>query len=311
MEVVAVNDVAPLPTLAHLLRYDSTYGRWPTPIESDEDHLSIDGHLIRVLDHTRPEDIDWRAHDVDVVVEATGRFRTRERAGAHIAHGSARKVVLTAPGTDVDATIVMGLNDDVYDPHDHHLASNASCTTNWAAPMAHVLQHAFGIRHGLLTTVHSYTGDQNLIDGPHTDLRRARSAAVNMVPTSTGAARAITEILPELAGRLDGVAVRVPVADVSLVDLTVQLAEEATTGQVNRAFMVAAEGHLKGILRYTTDPIVSSDVLGDSASCVFDAGPHPGDGDLVKVFGWYDNEWGYAQRTIDLVEMIARTLPGR
>jgi glyceraldehyde 3-phosphate dehydrogenase len=177
--------------------------------------------------------------------------------------------------------------------------------------MAHVLQHAFGIRHGLLTTVHSYTGDQNLIDGPHTDLRRARSAAVNMVPTSTGAARAITEILPELAGRLDGVAVRVPVADVSLVDLTVQLAEEATTGQVNRAFMVAAEGHLKGILRYTTDPIVSSDVLGDSASCVFDAGLTRVMGDLVKVFGWYDNEWGYAQRTIDLVEMIARTLPGR
>ncbi|MBN9099886.1 MULTISPECIES: type I glyceraldehyde-3-phosphate dehydrogenase [unclassified Pseudonocardia] len=310
VEVVAVNDIAPVATLAHLLRYDSTYGRWDVPIETDDDHLTVDGHLVRVLDHSRPEDVDWRALGVDVVVEATGRFRIRERVGAHLAHGGARKVVLTAPG-EVDVTVVLGVNDDEYSPHDHHIVSNASCTTNCAAPMVDVLHRSFGVRHGLLTTVHSYTGDQNLIDGPHRDLRRARSAATNIVPTSTGAARAITTIIPELDGRLDGVAVRVPVADVSLVDLTVQLAEPATVGQVNRAFATAAEGHLKGILRYTSDPIVSRDVLGDPASCVLDSGLTTVTGDLVKVFGWYDNEWGYAQRTVDLVEMVARTLPGR
>ncbi len=307
VEVVAVNDLAPVPTLAHLLRYDSTYGRWSTVIDADAEHLSIGGRLVRVFGESDPAALDWRALGVDVVVEATGRFRTREQAAQHLAAG-ARKVVLTAPGKGLDATIVMGLNEDVYSAHDHDVISNASCTTNCAAPMVHVLHHAFGIRRGLLTTVHSYTGDQNLQDGPHKDLRRARAAAINMIPTSTGAARAIAEIMPELAGRLDGVAVRVPVADVSLVDLTVQLGEEATVGQVNRAFSVAASGPLKGYLSYTTDPIVSSDVLGDPASCVFDSGMTTVTGDLVKVFGWYDNEWGYAQRTIDLVEMVARTL---
>jgi glyceraldehyde 3-phosphate dehydrogenase len=307
VDVVAVNDLAPVPTLAHLLRYDSTYGRWPVAVDSDAEHLSIDGQLVRAFGEPDPSALDWHALGVDIVVEATGRFRTRDQAALHLA-GGARKVVLTSPGKGVDATIVMGLNEDTYSAHEHHVISNASCTTNCAAPMVHVLNHAFGIRRGLLTTVHSYTGDQNLQDGPHKDLRRARAAALNMIPTSTGAARAIAEIMPELAGRLDGIAVRVPVADVSLVDLTVQLAEEATVGQVNRAFSVAAAGPLKGYLRYTTDPIVSSDVLGDPASCVFDAGLTTVTGELAKVFGWYDNEWGYAQRTVDLVEMVARTL---
>ena len=310
VEVVGVNDLAPIPTLAHLLRYDSTYGRWAALIEDDAEHLSVDGHLVRAFAEPDPAALDWQALGVDVVVEATGRFRTRGQAAVHLARG-ARKVVLTSPGQGLDATIVMGLNEDTYSAPEHHVISNASCTTNCAAPMIAVLHRAFGIQHGLLTTVHSYTGDQNLQDGPHKDLRRARAAAVNLIPTSTGAARAIAEIMPELAGRLDGIAVRVPVADGSLVDLTVQLAEEATVGQVNRAFAVAAEGRLKGFLRYTTDPIVSSDVLGDPASCVFDAGLTTVTGNLAKVFGWYDNEWGYAQRTIDLVDMVARTLPDR
>ncbi len=310
VEVVGINDITPLATVSHLLRYDSTYGPWSATIETGEDQLNINGQVVRVFDKAQPEDLDWASLGVDIVIEATGRFRTREQAGAHI-NGGARKVVLTAPGTNLDATIVLGVNDDVYDPANHHLISNASCTTNCAAPMADVLNTAFGIRRGLLTTVHSYTGDQNLIDGPHKDLRRARSAATNMIPTSTGAARAIATIIPELAGKLDGVAVRVPVADVSLVDLTVLLAKPATVGQIDKAFATAAEGRLKGILRYTTDPIVSSDVLGDPASCVLDSGLTLVSEDLVKVFGWYDNEWGYAQRTIDLAELVARTLPGR
>lgn len=277
VEVVAVNDLTPVATLAHLLRYDSTYGRWPVDIEVDSENLSVGGRLVRVFGEPDPAALDWRSLGVDVVIEATGRFRTREQAAVHLARG-ARKVVLTSPGKDVDVTVVMGLNEDTYRAAEHDVVSNASCTTNCAAPMVHVLHEAFGIRRGLLTTVHSYTGDQNLLDGPHKDLRRARAAAVNMVPTSTGAARAISAIMPELAGRLDGIAVRVPVQDVSLVDLTVELAEEATVEQVNRAFAVAADGYLKGILRYTTDPIVSHDLVGDPASCVFDA-------DLTTVTG--------------------------
>ncbi|MCX6462039.1 MAG: type I glyceraldehyde-3-phosphate dehydrogenase, partial [Pseudonocardiales bacterium] len=229
VEIAAVNDVAPLPTLVHLLRHDSTYGRWDAPLDHDDRHLRVGEHLVRVFDHARPEDLDWRLADVDVVVEATGRFT--DRAGVHLSRGGARKVVLTAPGKDraaVDATVVMGLNDDEYLAEVHHVVSAASCTTTCAAPMADVLDRAFGVDQGLLTTVHSYTGDQNLLDAPHRDLRRARAAATNVIPTSTGAARAIGDVLPRLAGRIDGVSVRVPVADVSLVDLTVLLAEPAT-----------------------------------------------------------------------------------
>ncbi len=309
-EVVAINDLAPPETITHLLRHDSTYGRWGRQVELGGGFLTVDDHSVRMLQEPDPARLDWAAHGVDVVIEATGRFRTRERATAHLTAG-ARKVVLTSPGTDVDATIVMGVNDDIYEAAAHHIISNASCTTNCATPMALVLHRAFGIEEGLITTIHSYTSDQNLLDGPHKDLRRARSAAVNIIPTSTGAARAIGEVLPELAGRLDGIAVRVPVVDGSLVDLTVRLSEPATAGQVNRAFETAAVGPLKGILRYTADPIVSHDVIGESASCLFDSELTRVVGNTVKVFGWYDNEWGYAQRTIDLVELVACTLPGR
>jgi glyceraldehyde 3-phosphate dehydrogenase len=309
-EIVAINDVAPPATIAHLLRHDSTYGRWGHAVEFGGGFLTVDEHSVRVLQEPDPSRLDWASHGVDVVIEATGRFRTREHAAAHLAAG-ARKVVLTSPGKGVDATIVIGVNDDVYEPAIHHVISNASCTTNCATPMALVLHRAFGIEEGLITTIHSYTSDQNLLDGPHDDLRRARSAAVNIIPTSTGAARAIGEVLPELAGRLDGIAVRVPVVDGSLVDLTVRLSEPATAGQVNHAFETAADGPLKGILRCTTEPVVSHDVISESASCLFDSELTRAVGSTVKVFGWYDNEWGYAQRTIDLVELVARTLPER
>jgi len=308
-EVIAVNDLAPTATIAHLLRHDSTFGTWRQQVELNGDYLGIADRQIYATQQPDPDHIPWEMLGVDVVVEATGRFRTAEKAGAHRRAG-ARKVLLTVPG-EADATIVMGLNQDTYRPTQHHLISAASCTTNCAAPMAYVLQHAFGIEQGLLTTVHSYTGDQNLVDGPHKDLRRARSAAVNMIPTSTGAALAIGTVLPELFGKLDGVAVRVPVIDASLVDLTVKLTEEATTAQINSAFARAADTTLKGILRYTTDPIVSCDIIGDPASCVFDAGLTRVIGDTAKIFGWYDNEWGYSQRVIDLLDLIARTLPDK
>ncbi|WP_028927703.1 type I glyceraldehyde-3-phosphate dehydrogenase [Pseudonocardia acaciae] len=307
-DVVAVNDVAPVGTLAHLLRYDSTYGPWPHQVEVAGDYLAIDEHSIRIQHEPDPALLGWARLDVDVVIEATGRFRTGERAGAHLAAG-AQKVVITAPATDVDLTVVMGVNDDRYDAATHHVISNASCTTNCAAPMAQVLHQGFGIVEALLTTVHGYTPDQNLLDGPHKDPRRARAAAINIIPTSTGAARAVGRVLPELAGRLDGVALRVPVVDGSLVDLTARLAEPASVGQVNRAFTSAEDGPLKGILRCTSDPVVSRDVIGENASCLFDLGLTQVTGDLVKVFGWYDNEWGYAQRTLDLVELITHTLP--
>jgi glyceraldehyde 3-phosphate dehydrogenase len=306
-EVIAINDLAPTATTAHLLRHDSTFGAWAEKVEVDGDYIGIHDRQIYATQEPRPDRIPWGMLGVDVVVEATGRFRTAEKAAGHLRAG-ARKVLLTAPG-EADATIVMGLNQDIYQPTEHKLISAASCTTNCAAPMAYVLHHAFGIEHGLLTTVHSYTGDQSLLDAPHKDLRRARSAAVNMIPTSTGAALAVGEVLPELFAKLDGVAVRVPVVDASLVDLTVKLTEPATAAQINSAFERAADGPLKGILRSTTEPIVSSDIIGEAASCVFDAGLTRVIGDTAKVFGWYDNEWGYAQRVIDLLDLVARTLP--
>ncbi|MBW0090269.1 type I glyceraldehyde-3-phosphate dehydrogenase [Pseudonocardia sp. KRD-184] len=309
-EIVAVNDVAPAATTAHLLRHDSTYGTWPHRLELSDDFIAVDDHAIRTTQESDPTRLDWDALGVDVVVEATGRFRGRADVTAHLAAG-ARKVIVTAPGHDLDTTIVMGVNQDVYDATAHHLVSNASCTTNCAAPMAQVLHGSFGIEEGLLTTVHSYTGDQNLLDGQHADLRRARSAAVNIIPTGTGAARAVGEVIPELAGRLDAVALRVPVVDASIVDLTVRLAREVTVGQVNRAFLTAADGVLKGILRCTDEPIVSHDVIGEASSCVIDLGLTRTVGSTAKVFGWYDNEWGYAQRTLDLLDMVARTMPAR
>ncbi|GAA4545030.1 type I glyceraldehyde-3-phosphate dehydrogenase [Amycolatopsis samaneae] len=307
VEVIAVNDVAPAGTMAHLLEFDSTYGRLRVPVTVDGSDILVGDRRVRVLSTADPAGLPWRDLGVDVVIESSGRFRSREAAAAHLTAG-ARKVVISAPGKDVDATIVLGVNEDQYDPYRHDVLSNASCTTNCAAPMVKVLHRAFTIHRGLMTTIHSYTNDQALLDSPHKDLRRARSAAVNMIPTSTGAARAIGQVLPLLEGRLDGVAVRVPVEDGSLTDLTVEVANPVTPAQVNRAFAEAAEDDLKGILRYTEAPIVSRDVIGDPASCVFDANLTSTQDHLVKVFGWYDNEWGYAHRTLDLVELIARNL---
>jgi glyceraldehyde 3-phosphate dehydrogenase len=307
MRIVAVNDVTSPQTLAHLLRYDSTYGTWRREITADDESITVDGERIQVFREADPTKLPWKELGVDIVIESTGRFRTRDAAAAHLVAG-ARKVVITAPGKDVDATIVLGVNDDTYRPELHHVVSNASCTTNCLAPMVHVLHRRFGVHRGLMTTIHSYTNDQSLLDGPHKDLRRARSAAVNMIPTSTGAATAVGLVLPDLRGRLHGVAVRVPVEDASLTDLTVNLARPATAAEINRAFAEAADGPLKGILRYTEDPVVSRDIIGDPASCVIDGQLTIADEGMAKVFGWYDNEWGYANRTLDLVHLMAGTL---
>ncbi|MFG1813518.1 type I glyceraldehyde-3-phosphate dehydrogenase [Kribbella sp. NPDC049174] len=307
IEVVAINDIASPATLAHLLKYDSTYGPLKQSVGHTEDTITVDGRTFRATAERDPAALGWGDIGVDLVIESTGKFRTREAAGAHLAAG-ARKVLLSVPGKDVDATIVLGVNDDDYDPAQHHIVSNASCTTNCVAPMVSVLHRAFGIERGLMTTIHSYTNDQVLLDSPHKDLRRGRSGAANLIPTSTGAARAVGLVIPELAGKIDGVAVRVPVEDGSLTDLCVELTEPATVEQVNRVFAEAADGPLKGLLRYTEDPIVSRDIVGDPSSCIFDAQLTQANGRLVKVFGWYDNEWGYTSRLVDMAERIARSL---
>ena len=262
---------------------------------------------ITVLAQRDPAQIDWAALGADIVIESTGKFRTRETAGAHL-KGGARKVLISAPGKDVDLTVVLGVNTADYDPHRHDVISNASCTTNCVAPMVKVLHDAFGVEHGFMTTVHAYTGDQMLLDGPHKDPRRARSAAVNIVPTTTGAARATGEVIPALAGKLDGISLRVPVEDGSLTDLAVVLRRDVTAEAVNDAFSHAARGPLAGILRYSTDPIVSRDIIGDPASCIFDAPLTQAAGTLVKIFGWYDNEWGYTSRLADLATLIGNQL---
>jgi glyceraldehyde 3-phosphate dehydrogenase len=303
IEVVAANDVMDPAAVAHLLRYDSTYGTRREHVSVDEDGLHFGDNTIRYTQHRDPAELAWDAVGVDVVVECTGKFRTRDQAAAHLQAG-ARKVILSAPGKGVDATIVMGVNDTLYRPDQHHVISNASCTTNCVAPMLLVLHRAFTVHRGLMTTIHSYTNDQNVLDGPHKDLRRARSAAVNMIPTTTGAAKAVGEVLPELAGRLDGVAVRVPIEDGSLTDLTVELGYAATPAEINAVFADAAQGDLKGILRYSDEPLVSRDIIGDPASCVFDAGLTRTRDTTAKVFGWYDNEWGYATRLADLVQLV-------
>jgi glyceraldehyde 3-phosphate dehydrogenase len=307
IEIVAVNDLVAPETMARLLRHDSTYGPWRADITVAHDELVIDGHRIHATGEHDPGKLRWGALGVDIVIESSGQFRSRDQAAAHRGAG-AGKVVISAPGRGVDATFVVGVNDGDYDPEIHHIVSNASCTTNCVAPMLFVLHRAFEVRYGLLTTIHSYTNDQALLDSPHNDPRRARSAAVNIIPTSTGAAREVGEVIPELAGRLDGIDVRVPVEDGSLADLAVVLSEPATVGQVNRAFADAASSHLKDILRYTDEPLGSRDVIGDPASCVFDASLTRATPGMVKVFGWHDNEWGYANRTIELAEKIARQL---
>jgi glyceraldehyde 3-phosphate dehydrogenase len=308
LKVVAVNDVTDARTLACLLEFDSTFGRLGHQVEHAENALIIDDKPVTVLSERDPAMIDWAGLGVNVVIESTGKFRTREAAAAHL-KGGARKVLISAPGKGVDATIVLGVNDASYDPDHHDVISNASCTTNCVAPMLKVLHDAFGVERGYLTTIHAYTGDQNLLDAPHKDMRRARSAASSIIPTSTGAARAVGEVIPALAGRLDGVAVRVPVEDGSLSDLAVVLAREVTRDEVNAAFAAAAVGPLRHILRYSTKPIVSRDIIGDPASCVFDAPLTQVSGTLVKAFGWYDNEWGYTSRLADLAALVGAGLP--
>lgn len=308
VEVVAVNDITSPATLAHLLTYDSTYGRLGRAVEHEETSLTVEGHRIAVTAERDPAALAWGDLGIDIVIESTGRFRTREQAGRHMEAG-ARKVLLSVPGKAVDATVVMGVNEGTYDPERDHVVSNASCTTNCVAPMVKVLDQHFGLVKGLMTTVHGYTNDQVVLDGPHKDPRRGRSAAVNIIPTSTGAARAVGLVLPELAGTLDGIALRVPVEDGSLTDLSVVLERPVTADEVNAAFREAADGPLKGILRVSDAPIVSRDIVGDPASCVLDAPLTQAHGDLVKVFGWYDNEWGYTNRLLDLTEYVAARLP--
>ena len=307
IEVVAVNDITDARTLAHLLDFDSTYGRIGAAVTHTSDSISIDGTPIKVLSSRDPGAIDWGELGIDIVIESTGKFRSRDDAALHLKSG-ARKVLLSAPGKDADLTVVIGVNDGDYDPQRHDVISNASCTTNCVAPMAKVLNDSFGLERGLMTTIHAYTGDQMLLDGPHKDLRRARSAAISMVPTTTGAAKATGLVIPELAGRLDGVAVRVPVPDGSLTDLTVVLAREVTAADINSAFEQAAAGPMAGILRYSTDPLVSRDIIGDPASCVFDSGLTQAAGSLAKIFGWYDNEWGYTCRLADLTAIVGSQL---
>jgi glyceraldehyde 3-phosphate dehydrogenase len=309
IEVVAVNDVADAATLAALLRHDSVYGRFPGSVTAGDGTLEIDGSEVRVLSEAEPSALPWGELGVDVVVEATGRFRTRAAAAQHLDAGS-RKVIISAPakGSEpADATVVLGVNfDEVYDPDAHHVITNASCTTNCLAPVAKVLHEAVGIRHGLMTTVHAYTSDQNLLDGPHSDLRRARAGAINLVPTSTGAAKALGLVIPELEGRLHGYAVRVPLPTGSLVDLTVETTGETTVEEVNAAFRERADsGGLAGILAYSEEPLVATDIVGSPYSAVFDA-PLTSviDGTQVKVVAWYDNEWGYATRMVELAERV-------
>ncbi|MEV4471869.1 type I glyceraldehyde-3-phosphate dehydrogenase [Nonomuraea sp. NPDC049504] len=303
LEIVAVNDIADPATLAHLLRHDSTYGPLDLPVTAAPGLLEVDGRKITVSGCADPAQIDWRSHDVELVIDATGRFRTRDALASHLKAG-ARKVLLSAPGKGLDATIVPGVNDAAYDPARHEIVSLASCTTNCVAPMVKVLHERFGLVRGFMTTIHAYTGDQMLLDAPHKDPRRARSAAVNIVPTTTGAARMVGQVLPELEGRLDGVAIRVPVEDGSITDLSAQLSRPVTVQEINDAFAGAAQDELHGILRYSTDPLVSRDIIGDAASCVFDSALTQASGDLVKVFGWYDNEWGYANRLVEMAQRM-------
>jgi glyceraldehyde 3-phosphate dehydrogenase len=305
--VVGINDLAAPDILAHLLKYDSTYGRYPGHISATEGALLLDGVSVRTTAEPDAAELDWAAVGADIIIESTGRLRTRQDAARHLKAG-ARKVIISAPGKDVDATIVLGVNSDSYDPDRHDVISNASCTTNCVAPMVKVLHDAFGVRTGFLTTVHGYTNDQNVLDGLHKDLHRARSAAINIIPTSTGAARSVGLVIPEVAGRLDGIALRVPVEDGSMCDLAVELDRDVTAEEINAAFRAAATGPLAGIIDYNTDAIVSRDIVGQSASCIFDATLTQANGHLAKVFGWYDNEWGYTQRLLDLAQYVGSRL---
>ncbi|MBQ0982361.1 MULTISPECIES: type I glyceraldehyde-3-phosphate dehydrogenase [Micromonospora] len=307
IEVVAVNDLTDNATLAHLLKYDSILGRLPYEVKATADEITVGGKTIKAYAEKDPSKLPWGDLNVDVVIESTGFFTDATKAKAHV-DGGAKKVIISAPAKNEDVTVVMGVNHDTYDPAKHTIISNASCTTNCLAPMAKVLHDTFGIQHGLMTTIHAYTQDQNLQDAPHSDLRRARAAALNIVPTSTGAAKAIGLVLPDLKGKLDGYALRVPIPTGSVTDLTVNVGRETTVDEVNAALKAAADGPLKGILVYNEDPIVSSDIVTDPASCIFDAPLTKVVGNQVKVVGWYDNEWGYSNRLVDLVKLVGSSL---
>ena len=304
LEFVAINDLTDAKTLAYLLKYDSVHGTLKSSVESKDDQIIVDGRAIKVLAIKDPKELPWKELGVDLVVESTGRFTDREGAGKHLSAG-AKTVIISAPAKDPDATVVLGVNDQVYDAKTHHIVSNASCTTNCLAPVAKVLLENFGIKHGIMTTIHSYTNDQQLLDLPHKDLRRARAAAVSMIPTSTGAAKALHLVLPQLKGKMDGLAIRVPTPNVSLVDLTVETERDCDVAAVNAAFKKAAEGPMKNILAYSEAPIVSIDQKGDAHSATMDAPLTTViDKRLVKVIAWYDNEWGYSCRVRDLIKFI-------
>ncbi len=305
IEIVAVNDITDTPTLAYLLQYDSVFGIYPGEVSADGDAIVVDGRRVKVFAERDPGALPWGELGVDVVVESTGLFTERDRAAAHL-DGGAKKVIISAPAKGPDITVVLGVNDDQYDPAVHHVVSNASCTTNCLAPVAKVLDESFGLVQGFMTTCHAYTNDQRILDLPHSDLRRARAAALSIIPTSTGAARAIGEVLPHLKGKLDGFALRVPTPDGSIVDLTAEVGRETSVDEVNAAMKAAADGPLNGILGYTDAPIVSRDVIGDSRSSLFDSKLTMVRGTTVKVVSWYDNEWGYSCR---VVQLATRLLP--
>jgi glyceraldehyde 3-phosphate dehydrogenase len=307
VEVVAFNDLGDDATQAHLLKYDSILGRLDRPVELVEGGIQVGDTLIKSFAERDPAALPWGEVGADVVIESTGFFTDGTKAKAHLA-GGAKKVIISAPAKNDDFTVVMGVNDADYDPANHHIISNASCTTNCLAPMAKAINDEFGIVKGLMTTIHAYTQDQNLQDGPHKDLRRARAAALNIVPTSTGAAKAIGLVLPQLKGKLDGYALRVPVPTGSATDLTVEVGRETTAEEVNAVVKAAAEGALKGYLKYTEDPIVSTDIVTDPSSCIFDSGLTKVLGNQVKVVGWYDNEWGYSNRLVDLTTLVGSSL---
>ena len=307
IEIVGVNDLTDNKTLAHLLKYDSILGRLGKEVTFDDDYIVVGGTKIRALAERDPAALPWGDLGADVVIESTGHFTSAAAAGKHREAG-AKKVIISAPAKDEDITIVLGVNEDKYDPANHHIISNASCTTNCLGPMAKVLLEQFGIVKGLMTTVHAYTNDQVILDFPHKDLRRARAAATNIIPTTTGAAKAISLVLPELKGKLDGYALRVPVPTGSVTDLTVELERETTKEEINAAMKAASEGALKGILEYTEDPIVSSDIVTSPASCTFDSLLTIVNGNQAKVVGWYDNEWGYSNRLVDLTALVGRSL---
>jgi len=307
INIVGINDLTDNATLVHLLKYDSILGRLGLEVSYTDESITVAGKTMKVFAERDPANLPWASIGADIVIESTGHFTKAADAKKHITAG-AKKVIISAPASDEDITVVMGVNHEKYDPANHHVISNASCTTNCLAPMAKVLDEEFGIVRGLMTTIHAYTNDQVILDFPHKDLRRARAAATNIIPSSTGAAKAISLVLPQLKGKLDGFAMRVPVPTGSATDLTVELAKEATAEQINAAMKKAADGPLKGFLSYTEDPIVSSDIVTDPSSCIFDAGLTKALGTTVKVVGWYDNEWGYSNRLVDLVGYVGKSL---